>query len=167
MTDSARSAPAEHLDTPDDPDYFHIRGAPLTGLLNALSAPEQSWFRRVAHHGLNAPLLRDSLIRLALFALLVAVSGWAFLWYWIPLRLAYGASYFSFYYCLHRRGPEYGVYPLRPPPIVAHAFGLLFGNDALQATCHHIQHANPRIAARPIARLDSRCPAFARIFNDL
>ena len=96
------------------------------------------------------------------------------LWYWLLVRLAYGLAYFSFFYCLHRRGVEYGVYPIKLAPWQQTLFGLLFGQDALLGTCHHdAHHQQPRVSAyhlpgsgfvtggdlRPAAFL-SKIPAF-------
>ena len=141
-----------YMVTPQDPEYFQLCGGKLRGFINAMSAPEQSYFRWIAQQGLDAQLLRGTLLRLILFMLLASVSGLAFFWYWVPLRLAYGVSSFSFFYCLHRRGEAYGVYPQKFSPAIARLFALLFGRDSLMATCHHdIHHAHPNIAARHLA----------------
>ena len=134
--------------TPEDPEFFQIRGNKLAGFLNASTAPEQAYFRWLAKKGLDFPLLRDTAVRLTLFLGMIWLSGWAFLWYWLPVRLAYGASYFSFFYCLHRKGAEYGVYPLPLPAWAEKTFTALFGKEALLATCHHdLHHAHPRVNA--------------------
>ena len=143
--------------TPEDPEYFQIRGNKLVGFLNATTAPEQAYFRWVGEKGIDLPLLRDTLIRLALFLGMIWLSGWNFLWYWIPVRLAYGASYFSFFYCLHRKGTDYGVYPLQLPNWAAKAFSVLFGKEALLATCHHdMHHAHPRVHAFHLPTIRNR-----------
>ncbi|SDZ07905.1 fatty acid desaturase [Nitrosomonas sp. Nm33] len=141
-----------YMATPQDPEYFQLRGGKLRGFINAMSAPEQSYFRWITQQGLDAQLLRGTLMRLVLFVALVGASGLTFFWYWVPLRFAYGVSYFSFFYCLHRRGEAYGVYPQKFSPGTARLFALLFGRDSLMATCHHdIHHAHPHIAARHLA----------------
>lgn len=104
-----------HMATQDDPDFFHIRGSKLTGALNALTAVDQTFFRYLAKHGADRELVIGSALRLGVFVGLIAISGAQFFWYWVPVRLAYGSSYFSFFYCLHRRGKAYGVYPLTLP----------------------------------------------------
>lgn len=137
-----------HMATPRDPDYFHIRGNPLSGLLNAFTAPEQIFLRWVTTHPLDGRFVLGVLARLALFIGLAAISGWAFLWYWLPVRVAHGLAYFSFFYCLHRRGDAYGVYPLPLPKPLERALGVLFGRDAVLATCHHdVHHRHAGIAA--------------------
>ncbi len=138
--------------TAEDPEYYQIQGSKLTGLINAMTAPEQAYFRWINQNGLDGPLLQDSLIRLVLFTAIAGLGiywgGWACLWYWVPLRLAHGISYFIFFYCLHRRGPEYGVYPLHFPPLLGRLIALFLGRTLLSATCHHdIHHAHPWIAA--------------------
>lgn len=137
-----------HMATPQDPDFFHIRGSKLSGMLNAMTAPEQMTLRWIRAKGLDASLRRDGLVRLLLFTALVVMSGSAFWWYWLPVRLAFGASYFAFFYCLHRRGNAYGVYAAHLPGWAARVFGILFGQDALLATLHHdLHHDAPRIRA--------------------
>jgi len=137
-----------HMATPDDPEYFQIRGSKLQGLLNAMSAPEQAFFRWLRRQGADAELIIGALLRCGLFALLLVLSGWYFLWYWIPVRLAFGSSYFAFFYALHRRGAAYGVYRITLPAWAERLFTLLFGREALLATLYHdIHHAQPRISA--------------------
>lgn len=134
--------------TPEDPDYYQIRGSKLIGFINALTLPDQAYFRWVACKGIDLPLLGNSLIRLTVFVAMVWLSGLDFFWYWVPLRFAYGCSGFAFFYCLHRRGELYGVYPLRFSPLGERLITLLFGREALSAACHHdIHHADPRVVA--------------------
>jgi len=137
-----------YMATPDDPEYYQLRGSKLRGFLNAMSAPEQAFWRWLSRKGLDAELIVGASIRCGLFVLLIVLTGWEFLWYWIPVRLAYGASYFAFFYALHRRGAEYGVYRISLPAWASRLFGLLFGREALLATLFHdIHHAQPRISA--------------------
>lgn len=137
-----------HMATAQDPEYFQLHGSKLRGLFGAMTAPEQAFLRWVARKGVDAELVLGVLLRGALFALLWVLSGAAFWWYWIPVRLAYGASYFAFFYLLHRRGDEYGVYRVTLPGWFAQLFALLFGREALLATTFHdIHHCQPRISA--------------------
>lgn len=137
-----------HSATPDDPEYFQLRGSPLAGFLNALSAPEQSYFRWLAHHGADAELLIGSGIRLGLFCGLAWLAGPMFLWYWLPVRIAFGLAYFAFFYCLHRDHGAFGVYARPLPAGLAWLFGTLLGREAMMATCHHdAHHRHPRVSA--------------------
>jgi hypothetical protein len=45
----------------------------------------------------------------------VLVSGKIFWWSVAAVRRAFGANYFTFFYCLHRRGDAYGVYAVQLP----------------------------------------------------
>lgn len=145
-----------HMAVPEDPEYYQLQGGIARGLFNAFTAPEQMWFRWVAERGIDTPLARDTAIRLAFFTALVAATGTTFLWYLIPARIAFGASFFTFFYALHRRGPDYGVYPLDLPGPVARAATLLYGRDVVEATQHHdLHHAEPRVAARQLAGVRS------------
>lgn len=142
-----------HMATPADAEYYQLRGNKLAGFANAMTAPEQMWVRWVAQHGLDRELARDTAIRLTLFVALVSVSGSTFLWYWIPARVAFGVSYFSFFYWLHRRREEFGVYPLAIPAWLARIGTFVWGRDVMEATLHHdVHHAQPRIAAKHLAQ---------------
>lgn len=146
-----------HMATPLDAEYFQLRGSPLAGLFNAVSAPEQLWFRWVAEHGMDGALLRGTLVRLALTLALIGAAGTSFLWFWVPARVAFGLSYFVFFYRLHRRGKAFGVYPLDLPAALARVARLLWGHDVVAATLDHdVHHAQPRIAARRLA--EARTP---------
>ncbi len=137
-----------HMATPQDPEYFQLRGNKLQGLLNAMTAPEQAFLRWVVREGVDAELMMGVFLRAGLFVLLWALSGVAFWGFWIPMRLAYGASYFAFFYALHRRGSNYGVYRVTLSAGVERLFTLLFGREALLATRYHdIHHGQPRISA--------------------
>lgn len=134
--------------TKDDPELFQIRGGYLTGLLNAMLVPEQSSVRWVIKQGMDKQLALTMLFNAALFAVCIGFIGWNFLWYWIPTRLSYGLSSFTFFYALHRRGSRYGVFSLRLPGCINKALVMLLGSEAVQATSHHdLHHHNPRIAA--------------------
>jgi fatty acid desaturase len=132
----------------DDPEFFQLRGGYLTGLLNAISVPEQSSMRWVLKQGIDKHLAVTLLLNSVLFGTCVYLLGWSFLWYWIPTRISYGLSSFAFFYALHRRGSSYGVFSVRLPDFVNRVYMALIGSEALQATSHHdLHHHNPRIAA--------------------
>jgi len=134
--------------TPQDPEYFQLRGNRFQGLFNAMTAPEQAFLRWVLRKGVDTELVLGALLRCGLFVLLILFAGWAFLWYWIPVRVAFGASYYAFFYALHWRGAEYGVYRVVLPAWGARLFALLFGREALLATTYHdIYHGYPRVSA--------------------
>lgn len=125
-----------HMATPQDPDFFHIRGNKFCGLFNAMTAPEQMTARWLRRHGADAPLLGHGAV-----------------------RLAFGASYFAFFYCLHRRGNAYGVYAAQLPAWAAWLFGKVFGQDALLATLHHdIHHGAPRVRALDLPAARAAAP---------
>lgn len=137
-----------HMATPEDPEYFQIRGRPLVGFINALTAPEQAFFRWLRRRPKDAELITGTLVRGLIFAVLIGVAGSVFLWYWLPTRMAFGLAYFVFFYCEHRRGDVFDVYPLRLASWQDRLFVLLFGSEAMLATCHHdIHHRHPRVSA--------------------
>jgi hypothetical protein len=141
-----------HMARSADPELYQLRGSPLQGLVNAFTAPEQMWFRWRSRHGIDNRLMAETGLRLVLFMGLAAGGGIAFVWYLASARMAFGLSYFIFFYALHRRGEEYGVYPLALPAWVVKVVTLLLGPVVVQATLHHdVHHAQPRIAARHLA----------------
>lgn len=149
-----RNHRGHHLNmaVPEDPEFYQLRGSPVRGFLNAMTAPEQMWFRWYARHGIDRRLLADTAVRLALFGGLAFAGGIAFVWYLAAARLTFGAAYFTFFYALHRRGEAYGVYPLELPVWMARALTMVFGAVVVEATLHHdVHHAQPRIAARHLA----------------
>jgi fatty acid desaturase len=140
-----------------DAELYQLRGSRLSGLLNAMTAPEQMWFRWVGEHGIDRRLAVETALRCLLFVGLVAGTGTVFLWYWIPARIAFGTSYFVFFYWLHRRGEEMGVYPLVLPRGLARVLTALYGYDVVEATLHHdVHHVQPRIGSEHLER--SRAP---------
>lgn len=137
-----------YMATRRDTEYFQLRGNKIIGFLNALSAPEQAFVRWLIHQPIDAEFVIGTLLRLGLFCGLVWISGVNFWWYWAPVRLAYGIANFSFVYCLHRRGEDFGVYPINFARWEQTLFGVLFGKDALLGTCHHdMHHQHPRLSA--------------------
>jgi fatty acid desaturase len=148
-----------HMATPADPEFYQLRGNKLCGLLNAMSAPEQSFLRWLRREKIDRELVLGTTLRCGLFFALLWFSGWNFLWYWIPVRVAFGLSYFAFFYVLHRRGEEYGVYALDLPAWGARLFGFLFGREALLATCHHdAHHHQPRVSAYRLPEMTALQP---------
>lgn len=149
-----------HLDhhrsmcTPDDPDLFHMQGGKLRGFLVAMSTPEQHFVRWVARRGIDREFATGVAIRFTIFAGLIALSGWNFLWYWVPLRLSWGTGYFYFFYHLHRRGDEFGVYRFELSPWAARLFVWLYGSTSFNAMClHDLHHAYPQVDAADLHKL--------------
>lgn len=144
--------------TPEDPEYYQIRGSKISGFLNAMTAPEQAFFRWIKYQSQksnnrakDSRFLVGVAIRFVLFVSLIAATGLNFLWYWIPLRASYAASYFTFFYLLHRRGSEYGVYSVDLPPWTKKLYALLYGQDAMLGTFYHdVHHDYPRASARAL-----------------
>ena len=159
-----RNHRGHHLNmaVPEDPEFYQLRGSPIRGFLNAVTAPEQMWFRWRARYGIDRRLAADTTVRLALFIGLAVAGGVAFAWYLAAARLTFGVAYFTFFYALHRRAGAYGVYPLVLPGWLARASTLVFGSVVVEATLHHdVHHAQPRIAARHLPESRSAVPGVA------
>ncbi|NOT17651.1 MAG: hypothetical protein HOP20_06240 [Sulfuriferula sp.] len=140
-----------YMCTPNDPEYFQLKGGYLSGICNAVTAPEQALYLWLKTHRITPTLAWQFVLHLLLFTSMIYLAGWHFLYYWLPARISYGVSNFSFFYLLHRRGHEYGVYKAHITGIIASLYQLLFGLDALRATQHHdVHHANPRIVAHKL-----------------
>lgn len=138
----------QHMATPADTEYFQLQGNQTRGFVNALISPEQAFVRWVMRAPIDAELIIGVWLRLALFVGLVWLSGAAFWWYWLPVRLAYGLANYAFVYSLHRRGEAYGVFRTKLTAWQQTVFSLLFGKDALLGTCYHdVHHQHPRVSA--------------------
>lgn len=134
--------------TPQDPEYFQIRGPWWQGMFNAMTAPEQHFWRWIVKHPADRDLYWGAAIRLSLIGAFAIMAGPVFWWYWVSVRMAFGLSYFSFFYLQHRRGDTYGVYRTYLPDWVRYVFSVLFGREAMLATCYHdIHHQYPRVSA--------------------
>ena len=93
---------------PHDPDYYHIKGSVLSGYLNAIFSPELSVYFWLRDKGITQGFILGVSVRLFFFVLLVWICQWQSLWYFIPVRIAYGSSLFWFSYVLHRKNGEHG-----------------------------------------------------------
>jgi fatty acid desaturase len=141
--------------TERDPDLYLFRGGMITSFLYAVASPEISVYHWIRDKGVDQQLVLGMLVRLILFSLFVWNLGWLSLWYFIPVRLAYGSSMFSISFPLHRKDGAYGTFTPR--------FGmgerlmqLYCGRAALHTLLYHdIHHDYPRISALklPAARL--------------
>lgn len=137
--------------TRDDPEFFQLRGGYINGFLNAMTMPEQAPVRWIVKHGMDIKLVVTMVINAVLFFGLVYLAGWNFLWYWIPVRISNTISNFAFFYMLHRRDVDYGVYSLKLPVFVSWLFAIVVGKDAVNATCYHdVHHSDPRIACNAL-----------------
>lgn len=136
-----------HTAMEKDPEYYHIRGSWLSGYINVMFSPEQSVYFWIRDKGIDAELIKGMSIRFALFAAVVAAFGWQSLWYFIPVRIAYGTCLFWFSYCLHRKSGAYGTFQARYPDIMRRVMVFLYGETLFQSiTEHDIHHDYPGIA---------------------
>ncbi|MDF5738641.1 MULTISPECIES: hypothetical protein [unclassified Nostoc] len=87
--------------TESDPDAYHIRGNLFVVILNALSAPEQSFIRSVQLNGFNFQLGVDLLIKLLILGILIFLGGQKFFWFWLFLRIVYGLGDIVFFRLVH------------------------------------------------------------------
>jgi len=148
--------------TDRDPDAYQYRGGVLAGYLHCFLSPEVTLWSWVKEKGLDAQFAREVVLRALFFTAVVAVSGRAFLWYWVPLRMTYGASLFLFSYVLHRRGREVGVFRIDLSPVGVQAFCFLFGKVGWLAVCNHdVHHANSNLS--PLRLRDARPLLGARV----
>lgn len=141
--------------TDRDPDAYQYRGGILAGYFHCFVSPEVTLVRWVKERGLDGQLAREVFVRALFFGAMVAVSGPVFLWYWIPLRMTYGASLFLFSYVLHRRGREVGVFRIELGPVGVQVFCFLFGKVGWMAVCNHdVHHTNSNLS--PLRLIDAR-----------
>jgi fatty acid desaturase len=135
-----------HGATEKDPEYYHIKGHWFAGFINVFFSPEQSVYFWLKEKKVDAELVRGMLIRFSLFVAIVAICGWQSLWYFIPVRLAYGSCLFFFSYCLHRKDGEYGTFSIQYPGFLRKLMHIFYGNTLLHSVSEHdIHHDYPRV----------------------
>lgn len=145
--------------TPRDPEYYHICGSWLSGYINVMFSPEQSVYFWIRDKGIDAELVKGMAVRLAVFLAIAVGFGWQSLWYFIPVRIAYGSCLFFFSYVLHRKSGAYGTFKISYPTLFQKFVVLIYGETLLQSVSEHdIHHDYPLIAghrlteARPFYR---------------
>ncbi|HEY7986728.1 MAG TPA: fatty acid desaturase [Methylophilaceae bacterium] len=133
--------------TEQDPEYYHIRGHWLAGYINVMFSPEQSTYYWIRDKGIDAELIKGMALRFAIFAAIVIGFGWQSLWYFIPVRVAYGSCLYLFSYGLHRQRGAEGTFQNKYPMFLQKIMSFLYGEILLQSiTEHDIHHDYPNIA---------------------
>lgn len=141
--------------TDKDPDLYHIKGNFFTSFLTVLIQPEISAYHWVREKGFDRELALGMTLRFVLFTVFTISLGWTALWYFIPVRLAYGSCMFSISFPLHRQSGEYGTYTPKYGLFLETIMDVFFGRAALNTLSYHdIHHDYPRISAfkLPVAR---------------
>lgn len=134
--------------TERDPDLYHIRGGFVMAFVKATLSPEISAYYWIKNSGVDKELAAGMAIRFALFVQLVGMLGWDSIWYFIPVRLAYGACMFSISHFLHHSEGMYGTFPPNFGSVLDTLIKAYFGKAAWQTLCYHdIHHDYPKIAA--------------------
>ncbi|BAZ71121.1 hypothetical protein NIES4106_59180 (plasmid) [Fischerella sp. NIES-4106] len=138
--------------TESDPDAYHIQGNFFVVILNALSTPEQSFFRYLAVHGFNLQLGLDLLIKFLILAILIFLGGKKFFWFWLCLRIVNGLADIVFFRLVHYQKDQYGTFEIKFPSNLETWGELIFGKIVIQATMNHdVHHQNPGIAVCHLA----------------
>lgn len=138
--------------TESDPDAYHIRGNFFVVVLNALSAPEQSFVRSLQVNGFNHQLGLDLLIKLLILVILILLNAEKFFVFWLFLRIVYALGDIVFFRLVHHQQGKYGTFGIPIPSILETWGERIFGQTVIQATINHdVHHHNPGIAARHLA----------------
>lgn len=138
--------------TDKDPDLYLIRGNVVLAFFNAVFSPEISAYHWIQKKGIDQSLLLGMLLRLALFSLFVWSVGWLSLWYFIPVRLAYGTCMFAISYPLHHQQGSYGTFTPQFGKVLETLMEVYAGRAALYTLSYHdIHHDYPRIATLKLA----------------
>lgn len=141
----------------DDPDAFHIQGGHLRALIGAFTLHEQQIIRYITSKGMSAELAVMVAIRLALFIALLIIAPYAFLAWWLVLRLTYIINDFVFFHLVHYRAGKYGTFPIPLPSLLRYPLIVIYGIDVVYATMHHdLHHKYPYIAAKHLPRAKQR-----------
>lgn len=135
-----------HPAKPQDPEYYHIKGHWLAGWINVMFSPEISTYHWLKKKKMDDEFKRGVSIRFILFVSLAFAFGWSFLWYLIPVRLAYGSCLYFFSYGLHRKNGDYGTFAIEYPLWLKIIASLVYGEKLLQSVSEHdIHHDYPTI----------------------
>jgi hypothetical protein len=126
--------------TERDPEFFQIRGGHLRALGGAMLSPEASLAHYLRDRGVSGSLAAEGSARLAVFLLAAWWSPWAFLAYWVTIRLSVGFSAYVFHHALHYRGWRYGTFRLRPPPLVDRVVRFVLGTESALIVYEHPAH---------------------------
>lgn len=128
-----------------DPDAYLAYGSAPVALFNAITQPEQSFFRYLAREGVSAELIGRFVLHSLVFAGVAAFGGPRGLLAWVIVtRIGNTASWFIFDWILHqdRAWGRYGA-PGIPQPIRL-VWTALFGVDNLLGVeYHHVHHQYP------------------------
>lgn len=134
--------------TEKDPDLYHLRGNTVAAFVKATFSPEIAAYHWLREKGIDKELGMGMALRFVFFMLLVGSLGWTSLWYFVPVRLAYGACMFSISHFLHHKHGTYGTFIPQFGKLLDSVITLYFGRAALQTLCYHdIHHDYPKIAA--------------------
>jgi len=150
----------QYTATANDPDAFHILGGFVNAFIGALTQQEQASYRYIRAHGLSRELMLMMLVRASVFFALLLAAPFAFLAWWLVLRLSYVINDFVFFHLVHFRGGKAGTFPIPLPGFIIYPSLLIYGSDVVYATMHHnIHHQHTRIAAKYL-------PVVAGQFNE-
>jgi hypothetical protein len=137
-----------------DPERWQIEGGHWRALANAMTTPERSLVEWIRARGIDAPLVRDGVFRLACFCAVAAVNPAVFLVYWIALRVSIGGAGFVFHHLLHNRRGALGTYPLPFPPWFVRAGRAILGDEPMRILAlHRSHHLWPDVRVRDLPEL--------------
>ena len=123
-----------------DPERWQIAGSHLRAFANAMTTPERSLVEWIREHGVDAPLMRDGVFRLACFCAVATINPAVFFVYWIALRASIGGGGFVFHHLLHNRRGALGTYALPFPRWVVRAGRMIVGVEPMLILTRHRSH---------------------------
>nr|WP_320166339.1 fatty acid desaturase [uncultured Methylophaga sp.] len=139
--------------TPRDPEYYHIKGSPVSGFINVFFSPEISVYYWLRDKKIDSEFIFGVSVRLLVFTSLIYFFGWMSIWYFLPVRLAYGSCLFFFSYWLHREKGEFGTFKINYPRWFKVLLILLYGRTLYFSVSHHdIHHDYPRVAGSKLEK---------------
>lgn len=138
-----------------DPDAYLAYGPAWRGLFNAITQPEQGFFRYVAREGWS----REIVGRLALHSAVFGAVAWfggptGFIAWLVVTRIGNTASWFIFDWILHHDTVWPGTDAPGLPAVVRTVWTGLFGRDNLLGVEHHtLHHLYPFVPGRELPAL--------------
>lgn len=144
-----------------DPDAYLAYGPWWRALFNAITQPEQGFFRYVSRKGVSGEIVGRFAVHSAVFALVVSVGGAAGALAWVvTTRIGNTASWFIFDWILHQDWAwgRFGA-PGLPQPL-RRVWSLRLGEDNLLGVeYHHVHHHYPFVPGPAL-------PALGELLNE-
>ncbi len=138
-----------------DPDAYLAYGSGWIALFNAMTQPEQGFFRYLRRRGLSKGIVYTLIRHTVVSAAIIAVGGWDGLLVWVIVsRIGNTSSWFIFDWVLHQTWAweRFGAPGI--PTVVRYLWIAIFGSDNLLGVeFHYVHHHYPFVPGSSLPAL--------------